>query len=612
LIYKDSIYQCLKPCPQSSEYYYDLEEECQDTCDPPYVRQIIDTIKVCHIDPSTLSTEKDKVKSTAEAIETLGKITSGSIKVASISQLATPRSALLAQLSAIMQYIRYMRINYPWKVQLLFQSNDASLISLSFDFNIPKKIEEKFDNYPLPDVFEKYGLDSNFIKNMWDLMNSALLVIFGLILLLLLKPILKKYAKLSHILTKIIQLLRWNTPIAMISGGAGEIIFFASLQIRNTPLDSAISIVSFFISLFMISWIIVILIICLKILRGFHQQRQKVTPTPSSESPDWLEKWKGYEILYEEIEEKSLFSLAYMVIYVTRAVFFFAIIANLYEYPLAQSILINVTNLFIFLYLLLYKPLKDIWNTIQLLINEILGDILTICVLVLAIMDKAEIDAQSSRVTIGNVIIVIMMIFYVLGVVFLAIEGAFFLIRVYKIRKEMRARGIKNPFKMMKILFFGEAKPNSEDITIELSQNSSRLETSPVRTNHTSKQNTKIIDNNSPEIKETSDLPLDSSSSRFFFPISSRVHPIGTESDVQNTESRIETSRINRSRRRTHQNRIKSDRSLPDENPSGLDLSSNFEPNLQSNADSIQNWGNLKAKMKRFNQSIHKIYWINE
>jgi len=614
-IIHNSVDQCLKPCSKSSEWFYDLEEECHDTCDPPYVRQIINTIKVCHITRSTLTSETNKIKSTVDLIETLGKITSAILKVASIPQLSTPRSALLIQLSSLIQYIRYMRIKYPWRVQMLFQSNGPELISLSFDFSIPNKIQDQFDNYPLPYVFERYSLDSNFVNNMWDLLNTFLLVVFGIFALLGLRKILKKSLKANHLITRIIQSLRWNIPIAMICGGSGEIIFYASLHVRNTPLTSSISIISFLISLLMISWVGIILGICCKILRGFRLQKQKITPSidaaPPSEAPDWLEKWKGYEILYEDIEEKSLFSLAYMLIYVTRGIISFAILANLYDYPLTQSILMNIINLFIFTYLLYYKPLKDTWATTQLFINEILGIILTICVLALAIMDQAEIQARDSRETIGNVIIIIMLIFYILGVVFLAIEGVLFLIKAYKTWKEMRARGIKNPFKMIKILLFGETKTHPEEVTLELTDNSSRVDTTTVypQRNFHLDQRAEIKRKNSTIISE---IPLNSSS-RFFLP-TRRLNPTGiqlTESDIQNTEQEIDISQVNRPMRRINQSQ---NETLPNgmnsvENTSGLIFP---EPTLQSNADFIQNRRNLKARMKRFNQSIHKVHWSNE
>jgi len=501
---------------------------------------------------------------------------------------------------------------------MFFESNGPDLISLNINTNIPNKIEDKLDNYPLPYAFERYSLDSNFINNMWNLLTTVSLILFGIFILLLLKPVFKKNFKATHLITRLLQSLKWNIPIAMVCGVSGEIIFYASLYIRNTPLGSAISIISFLISLLMIFCIVIILCINMKILRGFRLQKQRIAPSPyatqTSETPDWLEKWKGYEILYEEIEEKSLFSLSYMVIYMIRGILSFTILANLYDYPLTQSILINILNILIFIYLLSYKPLKDLWSTVQLIVNEILGNILTLCALALAIMDRAEIEARHSRVTIGNVIIITMIIFYVLGLVFLVIEGILFLIEAYKTWKEMRARGIKNPLKMISIVLFGEEKTHSEELT----EKSSRVETTTIQT-----QRDYIKKSDDKEIKEKnsrkiSDTPLDSSSG-YFLPIC-RSNPTGiqlSESDIQNTEFEMEISRVSRPIGRNNQSQLEHHETLhngmnSDENTtSGIILPVNTEPSLQPNVDPIRNRRNVKVRMKRFPRSIHKVHWPN-
>jgi len=618
LVIHNSVEQCLKPCPRS-EYFYDLEKECHASCEPPYTRQTINTIKVCHIDAATLALETSKIKKTAEVMQTFGKASSAVIKATSMPQVTTPRTGLLVQLSAMIQYYRYMRINYPWKVQALFQANDASLISLNIDFSIPNKVEGKFDNYPLPDVFEKYHLDSNFINNMWDLINTILLVLLGIPVLLFMRKALKRSLKLHHVLTKILQIFRWNLLLAIISTGSGEIIFYASLQIRSTPLDSAVSFVSFFVSLIMIFWVLVLLVICLQILRGFHRQARKTTPA-TSENQDWLDKWKGYEMLYEEIEGKSLFSLAYMAIYIMRAILFFAIIANFYDYPLAQSISITVINFLIFIYLLFCKPLKDLWISVQLLLSEILGNIFTICVLTLAILDRAEIDSQDSRVAIGNVIVVVMLMFYILGLGFLIIKAVLFSIETYKTWKEMRARGIKNPLKMIQILIFGETttKAHPEDTALELSHNSSSiaLQQSYIQKFENDKKDycdNKITEKDSSMIKDSSsmisDTPLDLSSAPIHpvDPVEIKVTGSNVRgSQIQNHEPEIEVFKIFRPEQKITQKERKSQEKLPkkinpDDSISEVVLSTTPEPSSQPSGNFIQSWGNLKARLKRFN-----------
>jgi len=627
LIYRDSVYQCLKPCPRPSEWFYDLEKKCSDICELPYARQLINEIKVCHITASTLASELKLIESLSGLLEPLGKVTSAIIKTVLIPELNNPRSPLLVQLSSIVQYIRYMKINYPWRLQLLFEANGAKLISLNIDFSIPNWVQDKLDDYPLPDVFEKYDLDSNFINNLWDFMGTALLALFSLFVLLLLRRLLKKHRKICHIITKILQSLRWNTLLAMICADCGDIILYSSLHIQNTPLNDTTAIISLITILFVLSFIVVILGICLKILIDFHHHQQKRTPPKNQ---DWLEKWKGYEILYDEIEQDSLFSLAYMGIYIIKTILFFAIIANLYEYPFLQSILLNATNLLIFGYLLYYKPLKNRANLIQLFINEILGDIELVCVLALAQMDREGTDDPYARFDLGNIIIVIIVTFYVLGVVFLAIEGVLFFIQAYKIWKQMRAQGIRNPFKMIGALLFGELdKVPPPEPTLDLSQNSSMLTlntmTPPAhfQNNYFQKSHSKSIIHPGSEVIKArkprimSEIPSYSSPKRI-----TPFHSSKISAQNQNTEGEIQASSSNRVVTRKPKNKTRTFHSIreeiirnknrnPSRNPSRF-IGQNFDPSLQPNVNLTRNRGRSHTQFQRSSPPVHELFWLNE
>jgi len=498
---------------------------------------------------------------------------------------------------------------------MLFEANGAKLISLNIDFSIPNWVQDKLDDYPLPDVFEKYDLESNFINNMWDLMTTAIVVIFILLTLLGLRRLFKKNRKVSHLITRVIQSLKWNTLLAMICADCGDIIFYASLYMRNTPIGSTVSIVSLIVTLLLIFFIFVILGICFKILLAFfHNQKQKRTSF-------WLEKWKGYEILYEEIEQESLFSLAYMVIYVIRTLLFFGIIANLYEYPLIQSILLNAINLLIFGYLLYYKPLQNRVNIIQLFLNEILGDIELVCVLALAKMDREGADDPDARFNLGNIIIAIIIIFYVSAVAFLAFEWILFLIKAYKTWKEMRAQGIRNPFKMAKILLFGELdKIHPQEATIDLSQNSSmeslNTMTPPDHFYFQKPQNNLTIHSRSrinprrPRImSEIPSLP----SPKRFIPSQDSRH------EIQASQPQRVVTRIPKNKTRSYQsireemikNRNRNQNYNQSRNPSGF-VMQNFDPSLQSNNNFIRKRGGSEPRIKRSRSPLPQPYWANK
>lgn len=301
-----------------------------------------------------------------------------------------------------------------------------------------------------------------------------------------------------------------------------------------------------------------------------------------------------------------------MAIYVIRAIFFFAIVANFYDYPFAQSIVITVINILVFIYLLFCKPLKDIWTAVQLLLSEILGNILTICVLTLAILDRAEIEARDSRVAIGNAIIVTMLIFYILGMTFLIIKGVLFGIGAYKTWKEMRARSVKNPLKMIQILLFGETtKTHPEEITLDLSQNLSSIALQKSYLQKLENDPKTFCDNevNEKNSSMVSDILLDLSSSPIH-PVNPAganfIGPDAQDAKIKNNEFEIEVFRINRPERKITQTERKSEENLPnkrinsDENTPPVVLSTTPEPILQPSANFIQSWGNLKARLKRF------------
>ncbi len=110
-------------------------------------------------------------------------------------------------------------------------------------------------------------------------------------------------------------------------------------------------------------------------------------------------------------------------------------------------------------------------------------------------------------------------------------------------------------------------------------------------------------------------MPLDSSS-RFLSP-RRHINPSETQrseyeiprTKIHSIELELETSRVNLP------NTKREIESPPKENISGFFLRDSYQPasqQQQPNVDFIQSWGNLKARIKRFNQSIHKVHWPSE
>ena len=333
-----------------------------------------------------------------------------------------------------------MKINYPPKVQVLFLVAAANPISFGFGIDMPGYIEEGLTDNPLPEVFERYDINSNFVNNLWDFLSSLLLMVLVIFFLAILKRLFRRCKRIEKVLEKILQVFKWNIPIMMVCGSSGDIFFFASLQIQSSHFSELSSIVSLAIGGFMSALVLAILAITVKIVWEFRRQRQ----VPK-------ESWKDYEILYEEYEEKTLLSLGYMAIFIVRGIVFNLTLANLYDCPLIQCIIINVFNLAMFEYLLYLRPLKSFLALVQLFVNEGLLNVLGICVLILAIMDKAHINGQTTRESVGTALIFVIQAFNTFGLIFLGLGLLVFIVSIIQIWRRLRAQNIKSPFEMLKL-----------------------------------------------------------------------------------------------------------------------------------------------------------------
>jgi len=348
---------------------------------------------------------------------------------------------------------------------------DDTPISLSFNFDLPPSIEEQLIDNPLPEVFDRYDINSNFIYNLWDFLATVALILIIILLFSIFKQVLTNFSKINFILEKVLQTLKWNIPIMMICSSSGDIFFYSSLQMRSSSLNSTSSVLCFIVSLFMIALVTLIFFMALTIVKNFHKYSQAGSPRNQSDS--WKEKWKGYEILFEEYEEKSLFSLAYMALFIIRGIIFNLTLTLLFDYPLLQCVIINLANFLMFGYLLYLRPLKDLLGTIQLFINEGFMNALMICVLILASMDKAGLSGRKTRVEIGTVILIIIQAFSVFALIFMGLSILLFLVSMYKKWRYLKAHKTKPSIaKIFKMLVFGSPKNGVQKIIPETSLDS--------------------------------------------------------------------------------------------------------------------------------------------
>ena len=152
-----------------------------------------------------------------------------------------------------------------------------------------------------------------------------------------------------------------------------------------------------------------------------------------------------------------------MAMFLTRALLFNLIIANLYHYPFAQSILINILTILMFSYLVVKRPLKNLLELVQLFLNEILVIIVNVCVLIIAIMDKAGIKGQELRDGVCETVMKIIIIFSSSALAFIALQILISLYFFYKLLKSLKAEGKLSFSGVLKVWFDGEETKEMRD-----------------------------------------------------------------------------------------------------------------------------------------------------
>lgn len=140
----------------------------------------------------------------------------------------------------------------------------------------------------------------------------------------------------------------------------------------------------------------------------------------------------------------TLWLLSFFVIFITlRDVIFSLLLATMFEYPLAQTIIITIMSCLMIVYLLFKKPFKSKFDAGQQLFFEIIGLMVNVGVFLNAILDAGEYKALEFRNNLGKLIIVSNMIFNFVTGSFMLYFLVQLLIDFYKDYQQKRAKKLE-------------------------------------------------------------------------------------------------------------------------------------------------------------------------
>ena len=386
--------------------------------------------------------------SNSSIFPTIASIKNTGNQIALISSLAAglfgsanPATLGIAVVLKMLPYIRYMEIDYPYKLELLLDSSNSTLVSFSFGIEVPHSVSDKFTKVPLPGKFDKYQLHSSFVVNYWQNLTSFAIV-FGIIgVFCTLALFTRRLTNLEHLMQRLVIVVKWNFFLMLFYGNLDGVVLGTCLELitlDKKSLSSTSNIISLCLCLFINICAVFAISIVIYVILDIRKNKTKVLQLGLKQP---TEKWHKVQIIHVGYKDDSIAKQIFMFIYLLRIYLFNLIIAYLFNHPLVQTCLLVVLSIFMLSYIISLRPFKSKLVFTQNITDEISLFTINICLLTLAILDSLGIHTLPTREMLGNVIIAmnigisITSNIYLLAYLFLGLKNA------YKMTKKLKKRG---------------------------------------------------------------------------------------------------------------------------------------------------------------------------
>mmetsp|Transcript_39275 Transcript_39275/g.34962 ORF Transcript_39275/g.34962 Transcript_39275/m.34962 type:complete len:160 (-) Transcript_39275:689-1168(-) len=106
-------------------------------------------------------------------------------------------------------------------------------------------------------------------------------------------------------------------------------------------------------------------------------------------------KWEHHQVLFKGYRDATFMTQAYMFFFILRAFLYNFFVSYLFEYPVAQAVLMFLLSLAMLVYMLVTNPFKSRLNMLEILIYEICIILTNLLVLIMAAQDDNG-DSEAS------------------------------------------------------------------------------------------------------------------------------------------------------------------------------------------------------------------------
>jgi len=348
----------------------------------------------------------------------------------------------------IFSQIKYLNISYSGGLQVALLTWLPSFVSLGLTPDMPQFMEEVIPERHVPYVFEKYEVPSSFLINFWESLGVIVFVaVFWSFLKgfeLMVDP--EKNPRRAS-LTRELRVIIQDFLITALYGVYGDLVMFSIIEYRTFNFGWDLSLLSWIISVILLPVMFVSFFIQVRLLLNYQKVKKQDQKT-SNNSTRRLDKYRkiheGSQVLFKDFKDYSLSPQLFLFFLSGRDLIFSLILATMFEYPLAQTLIITILDCLMIAYLFIKRPFESVFDFAQQLFFEFIALIVNVTVFINAILDTGKYEAIGARNNIGKLIIIANIIFNLVTAIFMLITIAQILIDFYKGWKVKRAKKLRD------------------------------------------------------------------------------------------------------------------------------------------------------------------------
>ena len=451
---------CNPPCFGDS-YYDPGVQECVDSCTSPFVGTVGVNYNLC-VDPAPApdpdptpdptpdapidSDDPDKssqvsyptwTTTTADKADyVIEQIRGASLVAASISSLIDPAGILIGIPVKSFSYIKFQAIFYTDHLVYTLRTWNSTFVSAAASVKAPSKLDKDGTYRPVSDLYSYHGLHSMFLESYWYDLFALVITVSVFILLRFLEEVANKVPEQAmHDAMKTSRTLVQNLLLILIYNQFGSILFYAIIDYKTSTFKSTLSGISLLIS------IILLLVGCSLTaahMRFLVKQQQLRRQNDFAELDKHYRKNENIQVLYRSCKRNKMYQQMFIFSYPIRDLLQNLVLGLLFSYPLAQATLMLVISLIIFIYLIVVRPLRHIFDQTRQILLEALVILSNLGVLVIANYDKDEEIKLTSRKQICDMIIVLHIAYNIVAIVSLIIKGIVSVYNAFAAKKKDR------------------------------------------------------------------------------------------------------------------------------------------------------------------------------